>query len=286
MSARGPEDRALDADWLGICRRSVERLREMLDFHPTTLERARGTGRGAGGDEALVIDRLAEDVVFEELEALERDGLSFKAVSEERGAVVFGAEGSSTIVVIDPIDGSLNAKRVLPTCALSVAVSNGPTMEDVELGFVYDFGTREEYFARYREGAELDGEPLDPELEGRGLEVVGFEAARPDWIAPVAAALAGSVYRIRVVGSVAITLCYVAATRFDGMVTVNTCRSVDAAAAQLIAREAGAFVSVLGHGGLEAPLDLDARFRIAAARTPETLETLVKALTDTGVPTD
>jgi fructose-1,6-bisphosphatase/inositol monophosphatase family enzyme len=76
----------------------------------------------------------------------------------------------------------------------------------------------------------------------------------------------------------------VAASRFDGMATTNVCRSVDAAAAQLIAREAGAFVSVLGHAGIEAPLDLDKRFRLAAARTPEGLETLVRALTDAGIP--
>jgi myo-inositol-1(or 4)-monophosphatase len=81
-----------------------------------------------------------------------------------------------------------------------------------------------------------------------------------------------------VLGSIALTLCYVAARRFDGMLTIGNCRSVDAAAGQLIAREAGAFVSVLGHGGIEAPLDLDARFRVVAARTPENLETLVEAL--------
>jgi hypothetical protein len=36
--------------------------------------------------------------------------------------------------------------------------------------------------------------------------------------------------------------------------------------------------------GLEALLDLDARFRIAAARIPEGLEILVAALTETGPP--
>ena len=64
------------------------------------------------------------------------------------------------------------------------------------------------------------------------------------------------------------------------MATASTCRSVDAAAAQLIAREAGAFVSVLGYGGVEAPLDLDARYRMVAARTPEGLDTLARALTE------
>ena len=157
-------------------------------------------------------------------------------------------------------------------------------MEDIEFGYVYDFGTGEEWIAYRREGATLNGVPLELDQPDRGLEVVGFEAARPDWIAPVAAMLGRNAYRIRILGSIALTLCYVAASRLDGMLTTNTCRSVDAAAAQLIAREAGVFVTVLGHGGLEAPLDLGARFRIAAARTPEGLETLVRALTDSGPP--
>jgi myo-inositol-1(or 4)-monophosphatase len=86
------------------------------------------------------------------------------------------------------------------------------------------------------------------------------------------------------VGSIAISLCYVASGRFDGMATANVCRSVDAAAAQLIVREAGGFVSFLGHGGVEAPLDLDARYRVVAARMPEGLDLLARALTGAGLP--
>jgi myo-inositol-1(or 4)-monophosphatase len=258
----------------------------MLDLHPTTAHREERTGRGAGGDEALVIDRRAEAVIFEELERLHAQGHSFTAISEERGKVVYGDGSSEVTVVIDPIDGSLNAKRMIPTCAMSIAVAAGETMEDVALGYVYDFGNGEEYIARERQGAELDGIMLDPDETGNGLEVVGFEAARPSWIAPVAELLGDEVFRVRVVGSIAVTLCHVGAARFDGMLTMNTCRSVDAAAGQLIAREGGAFVSALGFGGLEAPLDLDARFRLAAARTPEGLETLVAALTRAGVPPD
>jgi myo-inositol-1(or 4)-monophosphatase len=256
----------------------------MLTLHPSTEDRAEETGRGAGGDEALVIDRKAEAVVFEELEALHARGHEFTAISEERGEVTFGDGSSDVRVVIDPIDGSLNAKRMLPTCAVSLAVASGDLMEDVELGYVYDFGSEEEYVARFREGAELNGVLLDPTALGHGLELVGLEASRPEWIAPVAARLERDVFKVRIIGSIALALCFVGATRFDGMATTNVCRSVDAAAAQLIAREAGAFVSVLGYGGVEAPLALDARFRLAAARTPEGLETLVKALTEAGMP--
>jgi myo-inositol-1(or 4)-monophosphatase len=274
-----PTEKALAADWIGLCGRATKRLREMLVEHPATVDRDVGTARGAGGDRTLVIDSRAEDVVFAELDALHAEGHDFTAISEERGAVTFGDADSAVRVVIDPIDGSLNAKRLIPSYSLSVAVASGGTMEDVEIAYVYDFGTGEEFTARRNHGAALGGRALELLDDGGSLEVVGFESARPDWIAPVAAHLEGKVYRMRVIGTIALSLCYVAAARFDGMVTTDTCRSVDAAAGQLIAREAGAFVDFLKHGGIEAPLDLDARYRLVAARAPEHLETLVTALT-------
>jgi myo-inositol-1(or 4)-monophosphatase len=273
-----PKEKALAADWIGLCRRATEGLRAMLGAHPATVDREGGESRGAGGDRTLVVDSAAEDVVFAELEALHAHGHEFTAISEERGTVAFGGGTSSVRVVIDPIDGSLNAKRLVPAYSLSIAVASGETMEDVEFGYVYDFGAGEEFAATRDGGATLNGEALDTELAGETLEVVGFESARPEWLAPVLAELTGKVYRARVVGSIAISLCWVAAGRFDGMVTTDVCRSVDAAAGQLIAREAGAFVDFLKHGGIEAPLELAARYRMVAARSPEHLETLVRAL--------
>ena len=70
------------------------------------------------------------------------------------------------------------------------------------------------------------------------------------------------------------------------MASANVCRSVDCAAGQLLVREAGGFVSFLGFGGVEAPLDLDARYRVVAACTPEELDVLARALTAAGLPED
>ena len=67
-----------------------------------------------------------EDIVFAELERLHEEGLEFTAISEERGEVRFGAANSGATVVIDPIDGSLNARRTLPSLSLSIAVASGP----------------------------------------------------------------------------------------------------------------------------------------------------------------
>src|SRR3954466_12013058 len=109
-------------DWLGACRRAADAIREMLADPPTIAERVKETGtRGEGGDRTLLIDEAAEDVVFAELERLHADGARFTAVSEERGLVDFGSP--DVRVVIDPIDGSVNAKRGLPHFALSVAVA-------------------------------------------------------------------------------------------------------------------------------------------------------------------
>ncbi len=252
------------ADWLGICHRVVETQREIFDQVRGAEARTIYEGVGEGGDRSLVIDRRCEDAVFAELRALEQEGASFVAVSEERGEAGFG-EGGETRVVIDPIDGSLNARRTLPSHSLSVAVASGPSMAEVEFGFVYDFGAAEEFVAWRGRGATLDGEPIHVAEDGEKLELLGVEAAEPGRALPVLEELAGKVYRLRVIGSIAISLAYVAAGRFDGMLGLRPCRSVDAAAAQLIVREAGGR-SAFGDLPLEeAGLGLDARYPIAAA---------------------
>jgi myo-inositol-1(or 4)-monophosphatase len=272
-------DTALDADWLGLCRRSVEGLAGVLAATPTTVQRARETGtRGSGGDRTLEIDSSAESVVFDQLQALYDRGLRFSAISEERGEVDFG--GTGVRVIIDPIDGSLNAKRDACHYALSVAVADGPTMADVAFGFVHDFGAREQWWARRGEGAWRDGVPLDPTLperrsrDGR-LELLGIESSDPRWVAAAIEPLTMATRRLRALGTIASTLCQVAAARFDAMVTLQRCRGVDAAAGQLIVREAGGYISFADlDDPLEAPLDATPSSRLIAARSEDTLREL------------
>src|SRR5579884_2903817 len=202
---------ALDADWLEICRRAVGGLEQMLAQRPSTAERAQETGtRGSGGDRTLVIDHTAEGLVFDELDQLRDQGYRFTALSEERGEIDYG--DGEVRVIIDPIDGSLNAKRGISHHALSIAVADGETMADVVFAYVYDFGPREEWWARRGEGAWLDGERLDPRLgERRGrdgrLEVLGIESADPRFLATAISQLAEAAYRVRALGTIAGTLC-------------------------------------------------------------------------------
>jgi len=261
----------LSADWPGICRRIVAAQREIFAATPGSEERTVYEGVGEGGDRTLVIDRRCEDVVFAELDRLAGQGASFVAVSEERGEVGFGAGGAAR-VVIDPIDGSLNARRTIPSHSLSIAVASGDSMADVEFGFVHDFGADEEFTARRGAGATLGGAPIAVPAELDKLEVVGVESAEPGWALPALEALSGRVYRLRVIGSIAITAAYVAAGRFDAMLSLRSCRSVDAAAAQLIVREAGGKVAFGDLPLAETLLGLDARYPMAAARGSASLE--------------
>jgi myo-inositol-1(or 4)-monophosphatase len=246
---------------------------------PSTRERAIETGtRGSGGDRTLVIDRGAEQLVLDQLDRLSDEGYRFTAISEERGEVDYG--DPQIKVIIDPIDGSLNAKRGIPHHALSIAVAGGETMAEVQFAFVYDFGPAEEWWARYGEGAWLNGRRLDPALSERRsrdgrLEVLGIESADPRWVAASIDSLVDSAYRLRALGTIAASLCQVAAARFDGMVSLRRSRGVDAAAGQLIVREAGGLVSFPRcEDPLAAPLDAAPASPVIAARSEETLHRL------------
>jgi myo-inositol-1(or 4)-monophosphatase len=265
-----------DDQWTAACRRAVEVQKRVFSEYRGIEARTQYEGVGEGGDRTLVIDRLCEDAIFAELEALHHEGHEFTAVSEERGSVGFGNGGSALKVVIDPIDGSLNARRTIPLHSVSIAVAEGDSMEDVIFGYVYEFGAGEEFVATRDGRAELDGGVIRAP-EGDQLEVVALEASKPERVMKATESLQGRAYRIRSPGSIAVDLCYVACGRFDGMITTRPCRSVDAAAGQLIVRNAGATLS-FGDGGLdEAPLDLSARYDLAAARTQADLSVMREA---------
>jgi myo-inositol-1(or 4)-monophosphatase len=257
----------------------VRELQAVLAATPTTAERARETGtRGEGGDATLEIDAAAEAAVFRRLEALHAEGHRFVAISEERGRVDFG--GGPVRVVIDPLDGSKNAKRGLPHHALSLAVAHGDTMADVVFGFVHDFGAGEEWVAERGAGARLNDEPLDPSVPERRvhgkLELLGIESADPRWVRDSADALAERAHRLRAIGAIAVTMCQVAAARLDGMVTLRRSRAVDVAAAQLIVREAGGVVAFIAcDDPLGAPLEpLSPVSPVVAARSAEAVREL------------
>jgi myo-inositol-1(or 4)-monophosphatase len=261
-------------DWLGLCRAAVADVEAVLAELPTRAEREPVVGTGEGGDETTAIDKAAEDAI---VARFRETGVSI--VSEELGLL----EGSDTVLVIDPIDGSLNAKRGIPFFSLSIAVAAGPTVGDIHFGFVHDFGSGEEWTARRDEGAWLNGEPLGAVRPKGEIELLVMEATRTDLVAADAPKLVGIAHRLRIMGSTALSLCHLAAGRVDGVCTLKPTRSVDIAAGQLLCTEVGYPVELFDveEPFAAAPLDLVGRSRLAAAGTSEVCARLAQALSAT-----
>ncbi|HVS29426.1 MAG TPA: inositol monophosphatase family protein, partial [Solirubrobacteraceae bacterium] len=100
-------------------------------------------------------------------------------------------------------------------------------------------------------------------------------SADPRWVAASIDRLVAATRRLRAVGSIASSLCQVAAARMDGMVSLRACRSVDAAAGQLIVRESGGYAAFPHcNDPLAMPLDLESHSPVVAARNPGTLAEL------------
>jgi len=257
-------------DWLVVCRAAADDVRGVLAELPARADREPVVGSGEGGDETTEIDRAAEQVIL----ARFRD-LDVTIVSEEAGKLGSGA----TWIVIDPIDGSLNAKRGIPFFSLSIAVADGDCMDNVFFAYVYDFGSGEEWTARRGEGAFLNGRPLGAERPKDRIEILSFEATRTSLVAEHAADVAGLAYRLRIMGSLAISLCHLAAGRVDAVCSLKPARSVDIAAAQLLVRELGIAIDLPEAPPFgEAPLDVEGRSRVVAAGTSELCQQLAKAL--------
>jgi len=258
-------------DWLAVCRSAAGDVRAVLDQLPTRVEREPVSRVGEGGDETTAIDQAAEDAIL----ARFRD-LDVTIVSEEIGR--FG--NGSTLVVVDPIDGSLNAKRGIPFFSVSIAFAEGERMDDVFLGYVYDFGTGEEWVGRRGAGATLNGEPLGGVRPKDRIEILSFEATLTSLIAEQAPAVAGLAHRLRIMGSLALSLCQLAAGRVDAVCSLKAARSVDIAAAQLLCREVGLALDLFDDARRfgEAELDLLGRLRLAAAGTTALCRELADAL--------
>jgi myo-inositol-1(or 4)-monophosphatase len=152
-------------------------------------------------------------------------------------------------------------------------------MGDVAFAYVYDFGSGEEWTARRGDGAFLDDRPLGPVQPRERIELLSLEATRTELVVAHGPSLAALARRVRVMGSLALSLCHLAAGRFDAVCSLKAARSVDVAAAQLLVTELGLVAGLPDDGPMaEAPLDLEGRSRIVAAASQEHYDQVVGAL--------
>ncbi|TLG09484.1 inositol monophosphatase [Nocardia cyriacigeorgica] len=180
---------------------------------------------------------------------------------------------------LDPIDGTSNFIHGLPLCAVSLALvrSGTPVIGVVNAPFL---GL--EYYAADHRGAFCNGasiaasavQNIGDAIVSIGDYAVGeYAAAENRHRLAITGALAASAERVRMFGSAALDLVWVAEGRTDGTVIMSN-KTWDMAAGVVIAREGGAIVT----DSNGSPHTVNARHTIAAnPRLSEELVSLVSA---------
>jgi myo-inositol-1(or 4)-monophosphatase len=241
---------------------------------------------GAGGDRTAVVDRRAEDVVIAHCEALAAAGFRFLLRSEELGDRRYGAD--HPVLLVDPVDGSLNAMYGIPYYCTSLCVVDGDHVEDAAVAVVRSLAVPRVYAAVRAGGATRDGLPLRPlrvGLDAHGripmLLIEGMNSVRKvGALTPLLAATR----RLRLLGSAALSLCQVAAGSGSALVAPSGMRPYDCAAGLLLLRESGAVTTDLDGRPLEGrPLDFAARLPIVTSLSPEVHERTLRLLSEGGL---
>jgi myo-inositol-1(or 4)-monophosphatase len=180
--------------------------------------------------------------------------------------------------MMDPLDGTTNYSRRLPTFSVSIALTRrGQPI----VGVVYDPLRRECFFAERGRGAFLNGARIHAsDIASIESAIVGYELARDAKLRKLGlkmfAHFASASTTARVGGSAALSLCYIGAGRLDTYMQL-TLAPWDVAAAILIVREGGGRVTHLD--GKPATLKGGAYLAAAPKLYPEFLKQ-IKQITD------
>ena len=165
-----------------------------------------------GRDIKLLLDREAEHIIIEKL----KSATSYSILSEESGLV-------SEIIkdepywIVDPIDGTLNYSRNCPISCVSIALWKNSTPL---LGVVYDFNRNELFSGLVGAGSWLNDKELfrQPSInKSQAILATGF----PTYLSTTNEYLKSffdkinSYKKIRILGSAALSLCYVSCGRVD-----------------------------------------------------------------------
>lgn len=111
-----------------------------------------------GRDVKLQADVDSEALIRKELFA--RTGLP--VIGEEEGGDATLLESKESFWVVDPLDGTYNYMRGVPTCCVSIALMKG---NDFLLGVIHDFNRDETFSGGQGIGMFVNGEKITPAWE-------------------------------------------------------------------------------------------------------------------------
>ncbi|HXY55915.1 MAG TPA: inositol monophosphatase family protein [Nitrospirota bacterium] len=234
--------------WLEVFKSMGKKMRDGLR---DILSREGGKvplGKGAGGDKTFPVDKWAEDIIIAALEEVQKQGESFTLISEELGIRKFG--DGRKIVLVDPIDGSNNAKTGIPFFSTSIALLNGDRLADLSVAYVMNLPADDEFWAVRGQGAFKNGLRIRTSA-AEGIIIVAFEASSPKSDLPRIMPLLQQAKRTRCFGSTALDLSYLASGALSAFATATASRAFDYAAGMLILEEADGVITDLSGDQLD-----------------------------------
>jgi myo-inositol-1(or 4)-monophosphatase len=214
---------------------------------------------------------------------VERDARAFlRAAAPEVGFLgeEDGHEGSrERYWALDPVDGTANYVRDIPLCAVSLAlIDHGrPVVAVVSVPFLGQLYTAEVGAGAWEAGRQLrvsGTAELHDAIVAIGDYAIGANAARKNRVRiALTAHLAEQAQRVRMLGTAAIDLAWVAAGKLDASLTLSN-KPWDMAAGALLVQEAGG--RVIDRDGT----DYTTRSTATLAATPALADQLRALLTD------
>lgn len=262
--------------WLEVFRTAGARVRAAIAGLSGTEAGRLELATGAGGDRTVELDRAAEEAALAVLADFAAEGAKFTVVSEEVGRLRHGAD--LPLVFLDPVDGSLNAKQGIPLFSTMLSVLDGPLVGDTLAGYVLNLVSGERWWGSRGGGAFKDGRPLEPlrPRSRRSLELLGLESSPRSILA--ARGLMAHAEKVRVLGSMALSIVHTAAGGFDAFCSPIEARMFDMTASLVVAWEVGAIATDLDGNDLRTRVaGLDRRSPLLVGATPE-LHALALAL--------
>jgi len=262
--------------WLNAFKEMGTRVRDSVLDMIGSDRAGEKIGEGASGDTTSAVDKVAEDAIVSVLNEASSAGETFKFISEELGERDFG--GGELVIIADPIDGSNNAKTGMPYFSTSVALASGSRIADVTLGYIINISTGEEFWAVKGEGAFRNGVRLGLAKSAR-TGMMSFECRNLSRDLPPAMSVMSSFRKVRLMGSIALDLAYLASGSTDLVYVASPSRSFDFAAGWLLVKEAGGVITDMEGSPLdEIPLGLTRTIPILAAADNDIHSRALKAM--------
>ncbi|TDQ70961.1 D-fructose 1,6-bisphosphatase [Methanimicrococcus blatticola] len=234
------ENSSPNPELLELCRAVYADIRAAISFLEGTNEADEFMFIGADGTDTKRIDLAAEDAM---IKRFKESGRSVRIISEELGETIIGdVNNLEFAVIVDPLDGTTNAIHDIPFYSVSIAFSK-PDLTGIYFGYVCNLANGDEFYAEAGKGAYMNGKKITSSKASTVRELT-ISAYGYRQNTDRAAKLCSRVQKVRVLGSVALELCYVAAGKIDAFIDVRrTLRLIDIGAGQLIVKEAGGIVT-------------------------------------------